>query len=187
VQTYHCAVLPDAALGRRFIPNEALIQFQLFSLTGQSRFSACVVMDFKLRPFRFESQSHQKPLSPCLCGFSLDRIEKSLPDGISCVESLAALADLGLLKATSFQQCESKMRFVGSFHSCLHLMLRSRENHPMTTQLWVQGKPFQRCVVQVVSNCVWFRPLCILPCIDKFSIIYMSLGCTCNRYRSLPT
>ena len=144
-------------------------------------------MDFKLRPFRFESQSHQKPLSPCLCGFSLDRIEKSLPDGISCVESLAALADLGLLKATSFQQCESKMRFVGSFHSCLHLRLRSRENHPMTTQLWVQGKPFQRCVVQVVSNCVWFRPLCILPCIDKFSIIYMSLGCTCNRYRSLPT
>ena len=48
----------------------------------------------------------------------------------------------------------------------------------MTTQLWVQGKPFQRCVVQVVSNYVCFRPLCILPCIDKFSIIYMSLGCT---------
>ena len=186
-------MLPDTALGHRFIPNEALIQFQLcFSPTGQSekhesRFSACVVRDFKLRPFRFESQSHQKPQSPCLCGFSLDRVEKSLPDGISCVESLAALADLGLLKATSFQQCELKMRFVGSFHSCLHLMLRPRENHPMTTQLWLQRRSFQRCVVQVVSNCVWFRPLCILPFINKFSIIYMSLGCTCNRDRSLPT
>ena len=179
-------MLPNTALGHRFIPNEALIQFQLFSPTGQSRFSACAVRDVKLRPFRFESQSHQKPLSPCLCGFSL-RIEKSLPDGISCFQSLAALADLGLLKATSFQQCESKMRFVGSFHSCLHLMRRPRENHAMTTQLWVQGKSFQRCVVQVVSNCIWFQPLCILPCIDRFSIIYMSLGCTCNRYRSLPT
>ena len=86
--------------------------------------------DVKLRPFRFDSQSHQKPLSPCLCGFSLDRIEKSLPDGISCVESLAALVDLGLLKATSFQQCEFKMRLVGSFHSFLHLMLKPATNHP---------------------------------------------------------